>query len=148
MFNLNYGKKVKRKMACEKSSGLTKEQSARLKVKKSTIKQAGKGLFAAKDIPKGTKLGYYAGVYMNERGYDKLNNQDYVWEVSRDKYVDAKPCPRATLRYINSKMPKKGTKRSFNVEPYTYKGKLWYRTTKPIKAGDELFIDYGEYYWD
>ena len=147
-----FGKKRKiiSKKVCEKSSGLTKEQAARLSVKKSTIKAAGKGLFAAKDISKGTKLGYYAGKYMNEAAYEKLKDQNYVWEIKNNLYVDAKPCPKATLRFINSLMPKKGTSRNgkFNVEPYTYNGKLWYRTIKNVKAGTELFIDYGDHYWD
>lgn len=136
---------------CENGSGLTRQQHSRLMVKKSSIPKAGMGLYAKQDIPKGTKLGYYAGVYLNEEQYNKLRNQDYVWYVKKNLYVDAYPCKKALLRYINSFMSSKQRirmKKQFNVEPYTYNGKLWYRTIKNVKAGDELFIDYGDEYWE
>ena len=158
MVNSNFGKKKKRKVVrrrprkkCERGSGLTRAQHARLMVRKSTIPKAGKGLFARKDIPKGTKLGYYAGVYLTEEQYNKLRNQDYVWYVKENLYVDAYPCKKALLRFINSfqsSKQRRKMKKQFNVEPYTYGGKLWYRTIKNVKAGEELFIDYGDDYWD
>jgi len=137
-------------MRCESGSGLTREQKSRLMVKKSTIPRAGKGLFAARDIPKGTKLGYYAGVYMDEKRYNQLKNQNYVWYIKNNLYVDAYPCKKALLRYINSFISRKQRikmKKKYNTEPYSYGGKLWYRTIRDVKAGDELFIDYGPDYW-
>lgn len=135
---------------CESGTGFTPKQRAQLTVKKSTIPKAGMGLFATVDIPKGTKIGYYAGVYLNEKQYNRLKNQNYVWYIKKDLYVDAYPCKKALLRYSNSFMSRKQRikmKKKYNIEPYTYGGKLWYRTIRNVKAGDELFIDYGPEYW-
>jgi len=115
-------------------------------IKKSTIKNSGKGAFTEIELPKGKTINYYKGEKLSLEKFNKLKNDDYVWELSSPKgpfYIDASNKNKSNwLRYINHKSGKKA-----NLEPYQYKGKMYYRTTKKIKAGSELFIDYGDEYW-
>ena len=115
-------------------------------VKTSTIPKSGKGAFTNIDLPKGFTLGTYKGRKLSVKQYNNLKNDNYVWELSSSRgpfYVDASIKKYGNwLRYVNHKSGKKT-----NLEPYQYRGKLYYRTTKKIKAGSEFFIDYGDEYW-
>jgi SET domain-containing protein len=117
-------------------------------IKKSTIKNAGKGAFTNVYLPKGTTIGNYHGKKLTAAQYDKLpeNKTDYLWEISTPKgrmYIDAKLKKYGNwLRYLNDSKDSR-----INVEPYQYKQKIYYRTTKNIKPGKELFISYGDEYW-
>ena len=117
-------------------------------IKKSTLPQAGKGAFTNIYLPKGTVLGEYRGKKLTKKQYNSLNDQSYVWELSSPKgvfYIDAKPIKKNNwLRYLNDS--RKSSKN--NVEEYQYRGKVFYRTTKNIKPGSELFVYYGEDYFD
>ena len=143
----DFGKKRKI-IKCER--GQTKDEAELVYVGKSKIKGAGNGLFAKQDIKKGTKLGYYAGKYLNQMQYDKIKEENcsYVWQVNTNpnRYVDSRLCKKAILRYVNGAITKDQMK-NVNVEPYTYNGKLYYRTIKNVKKGTEFLIDYGDYYW-
>ena len=117
-------------------------------IKRSTIKNAGKGAFTNIYLPKGTVLNYYKGKKLSKKQYDRLSDSEYVWELSGRNgvpvYVDGKDKKKSNwLRYLND--PKKNSK--INVEPYQYKQKIYYRTIKKVKPGDELFISYGDEYW-
>jgi hypothetical protein len=116
-------------------------------IKTSTIPNAGNGAFANIFIPKRTTLGYYKGKRLNSQQYDRLRDQSYVWELSSRSgpiYVDGKnPKISNWLRFLNDSRD-----RRVNVEPYQYRGNIYYRTTKNIKPGEEMFISYGDSYWD
>lgn len=108
-----------------------------LDVRASRIRGAGKGLFAATDLPAGTRLGEYTG----HRTKAQPRNGNYVWEVniyhpngsfSHHEYVDARRTP--TCRLINAEM-------------YQHRGRVFYRTTKRVRRGTEIIVDYGEEYW-
>jgi len=148
MYKFGKKKKEKKEKQVRCTTGQTKHESKLTYIAKSNIKGAGKGIFAKIDIKKGTRLGYYDGKYMNEKTYQKVENQDYIWQVKSrpNLYVDARLCKKAILRYINGAKTK-SQKKKINVEPYTYKSKLYYRTIKNVKKGTELLIDYGDYYW-
>ena len=120
-------------------------------IKTSTIKNAGKGAFTNIYLPKGTVLNYYRGKKLTKKQYDLLpeHKTDYIWELSTPTggvtYVDGKDKKKSNwLRYLND--PKKDSR--LNVEPYQYKQKIYYRTIKNVKPGQELFISYGDEYWD
>jgi hypothetical protein len=120
-----------------------------LKVKTSTIPNAGKGLFATVDISKNTKLGEYKGKQLSEQQFQRTADTSYVWEVSargKNVYVDARRrVANNPLRYVNGAIFKR-QKKKVNVEMYQYGQKVFYRTTKKVPAGTELIIDYGDEY--
>ena len=116
----------------------------RLVVKKSKIRGAGLGLFANMDFPADAVLGEYWGV----RTTTKPANGRYTWRVDTDDgpvYIDAaqNDCP---LRFVNGAKTERQHER-INCKTYTSHGALLYVTTRAVKAGEELIIDYGPYYW-
>ena len=123
---------------------LTREEYT---IKKSTIPNSGKGAFTNVDLKKGYTIGYYKGRKLSPKQYEKLKNDNYSWELSSSHgpfYIDASIKKYSNwLRYVNHKSGSKA-----NLEPYQYNGKMYYRTTKKIKAGNELFVDYGDEYFN
>lgn len=137
-----FGKKTTTKK--KKIVGLTPDEYT---IKTSTIPNAGNGAFANIFIPKKTTLGYYKGKRLTKKQYDSLKDQSYVWELSSRSgpvYIDGKnPKISNWLRFLNDSRDKRE-----NVEPYQYRGNIYYRTTKNIKPGEEMFISYGDEYWE
>ena len=133
-----FGKKKKRII------GLTPEEYT---IATSTIPNAGNGAFANILLPKGTVLGSYKGKKLTSAQYNRLKDQSYVWELSSRYgpiYVDGKnPKLSNWLRFLNDSRD-----RRVNVEPFQYRGNIYYRTIKNIKPGTEMFISYGDEYWD
>ena len=116
----------------------------RLVVKKSKIRGAGLGLFANMDFPADAVLGEYWGV----RTTTKPADGRYTWRVDTDDgpvYIDAaqNDCP---LRFVNGAKTERQHER-INCKTYTSHGALLYVTTRAVKAGEELIVDYGPYYW-
>jgi len=144
---LNFSRMVLRfgkKRSSRKLRGLTPEEYT---IATSTIPNAGNGAFANIFLKKGTVLGNYKGKRLSKQQYDRLKDQSYVWELSSRYgpiYIDGKnPKVSNWLRFLNDSRD-----RRLNVEPYQYRGDIYYRTTKNIKPGTELFISYGDEYWD
>lgn len=137
-----------------------------LKIAPSTIKKAGMGVYAAEEIPidaigqyKGIPRaseetnGYYSWMVKayNVEGYpiegcgcdhaDKCDEENRV-----DNYlfaIDATDQKRSNwTRYVNCGMKNKQN----NMEQDQIYDKVYYLTTRKIKKGEELFIDYGEEY--
>lgn len=52
-----------------------------LRVKQSSIKDAGLGVFATEAIPKDTKMGPYKGVILQESEVTPNTDGSYLWEV-------------------------------------------------------------------
>lgn len=122
-----------------------------MEIKRSTIKGAGKGLFAARQFRKRTRLGEYKGRRLTPEEYQRTRNDDYIWEIDlpggKRAYIDARPVKRDNpLRYVNGARTR-AQKRRVNVEAYQYAQRIWYRTTKDVKPGEEFLIDYGDEYF-
>jgi hypothetical protein len=132
----NFGKK-------KTTKGLSSDMYT---IKKSTIPNAGNGAFANIFIPKRTTLGYYKGKRLTKQQYIRLKDESYVWELSSRSgpvYIDAKnPKISNWLRFFNDSRDKR-----INVEPYQYRGNMYYRTLRNIQPGEEMFINYGDHYW-
>lgn len=111
-------------------------------IRKSKLPKAGKGLFAGEDIPKRTVIGQYKGKKLNVKQRDKLKNDNYVWCMS-NFYIDGRTTKNNPLKYVNGAKTKK-QHMLINVEAYQYANKLFYRTTKKVRKGDEFIIDYGD----
>ena len=121
-----------------------------LDVRASRIRGAGRGLFAAADLPAGTRLGEYTG----RRTKSEPRDPSYTWRVniyhpngtfSHPEYVDALRTPTCILRYANgARTP--AQRRRINAEMYQHRGRVYYKTTKRVRRGTEIIIDYGDDY--
>ncbi len=122
-----------------------------LKVKKSNIPKAGKGLFIHRDVKKGERIVEYHGEIIDWKECDIRAERDeggYVFYVNRKKCIDAFHTPEALARFANdaeglSKV--KGIKNNCQYEIYKNTG--WITAIKNIKAGSEILVRYGGEYW-
>jgi SET domain-containing protein len=118
----------------------TEEEEAMIRnmeIKQSNLPNAGRGVFTKAFIPKGTFLGYYRGKIVD---LDKVKDMDYVLTINDGTSICGKHsnhfsallnCPTATPYFPN-------------VE-FSQDGKL--NTISDVKAGQELYVDYGRAYW-
>lgn len=113
-------------------------------VKKSTIKKAGNGLYALKDIKKGDTIGDYKGVVLNEKQFNNQKEMSmYVLFVTKNHYIDAKDPKKSNYtRYINHSSKPNCV---FVTSNRWKTAKV--KAIKNIKTGEELFLDYGPDYW-
>ena len=118
------------------------------KIKKSSIKGAGKGLYSKIYIPKGTVLDEYRGKYYKEEEYfRKKIDPEYVWKVENG-YVDAYPIKKYSnvLRYVNApKTIQEAPMINSFVE--IVRDRVYYRSSRDIEPGDEIIVDYGGGYF-
>lgn len=124
-----------------------------LNVEASKIPNAGNGIFTYKNIPKETLIGYYEGELKKDNG---TCVGDYSFSLNKQWFIDARNYPRSYIAMINDVH---GTKYKYNCEfrmenedengkkrkPQDRKITLW--SIKNIKAGEELYADYGKDYW-
>ena len=110
------------------------------RIKKSKIDNKGRGLYAKKDIKKGTKIIDYVGKIITNKQVDESN-----------KYDNSKPIYLFTLnkRYtLDGDFPwNKAGLINHSCDPnaqYDGKGlKIWITAIKDIKKGEECTCDYG-----
>jgi uncharacterized protein len=108
-----------------------------------------KGVFAAKFIPKGTRIIEYIGekltkaqsekradlhLEQNQREPEK-NGAVYIFELSKKYDIDGN-VPNNTAKYINHSCDP-------NAEPDIIRGKIWIIALKDIEKGEEITYDYG-----
>ncbi len=118
-------------------------------VKKSTIPGSGLGLFTKVDIPKETHIVEYKGriTSWKEADHDDGNNF-YLFYIKRYHVIDARPYKKAFARYANDANGFQKVKGLKNNSTYALDGlKAFLESTRDIKAGEEIFVDYGKKYW-
>lgn len=121
-----------------------------LVVKKSTLPDAGKGLFTTKFIPKGARIVEYKGRISDWKSaeHEKGSNK-YLFYVRRDHVINAEPFKKALARYANDARGMKRKKGVTNNALYTQEGlKIFIEAKRDIPAGSEILVDYGKEYWD
>lgn len=127
-----------------------------LKVQNSNIPHAGRGLFATKNFRKKERVAKYSG-HLRDRPVD---NNDYVFQVSKAKFLDAEDKENHAGRFINDP---KGTGKNPNVrfsktrrvydDPTKRKNSKDRRYYVPmvanrnIRKGQELLVSYGSQFW-
>lgn len=120
-----------------------------LYVKKSTIPDAGKGLFTKKFIPKGTRIVEYKGrrsAWKDVKDEDGKNG--YIFYINRNNVIDGLPYKSAFARYANDARGLVKIKGFSNNCDYVVDGlKAYIESKKDIPAGSEIFVDYGKDYW-
>lgn len=120
-----------------------------LYIKKSTLPDAGKGLFTKVDIPKGVKIVEYKGKITSWKEVkDDDGKNGYIFYVKRYHVIDALPTPQHLARYANDAKGLSKVKGITNNCDYITDGlKAYIESKKKITAGSEIFVDYGPDYW-
>ena len=104
----------------------------------------GRGIFAKVDLPKGLRFGPYAG----ERVKPEVHTSAYVWIIS-DKvgnpleHIDGEDESKSNwLRWVNcSRSPEEEV-----MIPFQYENKVFFKTFRDIKKGQEIMYFYGTDY--
>ncbi len=110
---------------------------AKLQVKRG---RAGLGLFTETAIKKGSFIIEYVGPLLTEQEADKKKGK-YLFSLGKTWTIDGGV--RANIaRYINHACVRT------NCRPIKYSLRIRFRATRDIKAGEELFYDYGKEYFD
>jgi hypothetical protein len=123
----------------------------KLRLAPSSIQNAGMGVYAIDEIPKGAK-----GVYIGVKKSMTRGNAFYSWIIyeydtvtgnattTKELYlIDASNKKMSNwTRYVNCGMKKKDN----NMDSIQSFDKIYYFATKRIPPGHELFIDYGTGY--
>lgn len=132
------------------------------KLAPSTVKNAGLGIFTTKNLPAEYNLGKYRGLWLTPEQFNRIKgNLYYVWEINdfpgntirpKGKEYDS----QATIGYIDGGIKKHSnylrylnhpTKKSEeNVYGKQIGTDIYYFTSRQIKAGEELMINYGPTY--
>jgi SET domain-containing protein len=126
---------------------LQAEGSNMVHVKKSKIKNAGKGLFAKKAIKKGTHICLYFGVLVpREQVYEGFYESDYLLEQKGNDWIIDSADPLSCLgRYANDSLSLQKSNTDFGFYEKPFSGFLY--ATRNIKKGEELYVSYGINYW-
>lgn len=120
-----------------------------LYVKKSTIPNAGKGLFTKVLIKKGTRIVEYKG---RRSTWKEVKDEDgkngYIFFINRNNVIDGLPYKKALARYANDARGLVKIKGLTNNCDYMVDGvRAYIEAKKDIEPGSELFVDYGKDYW-
>jgi len=110
---------------------------------KVSIKKSGvhnKGLFANKDIPKGTKIIEYLGEKITKSEAERRGNNSkkrvYIFELSDTKDIDG-DVRYNPAKYINHSCEPNSESVNEGDE------RIWIISIKKINKGDEITFDYG-----
>jgi uncharacterized protein len=113
-----------------------------LLIKKSTLPQAGKGLFTSTRILKDEKIVEYKGEIIDWKEYEKrvLEDRDgYLFYINRKRCIDAFNTPQHKARYANDAAGLSRVKGLRNNAVYEIFGnKCFIVATRDIEAGEEI----------
>ena len=127
-----------------------RKDSSMVRVGKSTIPNAGLGLFADRDITEGERIrgATYGGRIMNFNEAKKIpmKEKDYVMALHLNVHVDAKEHYGYMARYINDTYK---TEKSRNCKflKMSVENRASVIAMRDIERGEELFAEYGSGYW-
>ncbi|XP_035377644.1 histone-lysine N-methyltransferase PRDM9-like [Electrophorus electricus] len=116
-----------------------------LEIQKSSIHDAGLGVFnKGQTVPVGAHFGPYQGELIDK---EEAMNSGYSWVIFKskhcDEYIDAKRETHSNwMRYVNCAR----NDEEQNLVAFQYRGGILYRCYRPIKAGQELLVWYGDEY--
>lgn len=120
-----------------------------LRIKKSTLPNAGKGLFTRVDITKGTRIVEYKGrlqPWREVKEQDGING--YLMYINRNVVINALPSIKTFGRYANDARGLTRLNGVRNNAEYVSEGnRCFIEATRNIKAGEEILVGYGKEYW-
>ena len=113
-----------------------------IEIKESTIPNAGVGVFAKEDIPNNMLLTWYKGFPVAQ-----TINSSYAWNFKSD--IDQRPikieadlCSCSNpLAFVNT-FANDEEHKLLNLDAISINNRLYYKTIKKIKKGEELIVDY------
>lgn len=118
-------------------------------VKKSTIPNAGKGLFTKIFIPKGTRIVEYKGRRTIWKDVKDDHENGYLYTINNNNVIDAGKTLSALARYANDAKGITRVKGITNNCIYVNdKNRAYIESTKDIAPGAEILVDYTKEYWD
>ena len=122
---------------------------SQLVVKRSTIPEAGKGLFTRKFIPKGTRIAEYTGKITKWKDVDHDDGRNmYIYYLKRYHVIDARGHKKVLARYANDAHGLTKIKGLRNNSEYVNDSmRVFVHASRDIPAGGEIFVDYGREYW-
>jgi len=134
----------------------------KLKVKKSHIKEAGKGLYAQKGrskkvdksivFKKGSIIAEYTGKILTTNQVNRMpvKQRAYILQHKNNRFIDAVKTNSGPARYANdcrASNKAKGECKGNNAKFTKSQHKMNIKATKNIKNKDEIFVSYGSDYW-
>jgi len=122
------------------------QQNDLLFVRPSQIGQiAGDGLYVTQDVSKGSIVCVYTGELYTTHDAMRLEDKSYLMRLGAQTYVDAKNDMNILARYINDCRHALLYNVHFDKRPDDKCAHVV--ALRDIKAGEELFVDYGWKYW-
>lgn len=103
------------------------------------------GLFARKALSEGQVICIYHGKLLRTSDAIKLDDKSYLMRLGEQVYVDAREKLDCLARFINDCRNPAGYNVRFEKHPSA--GVALIVATRDVKAGEELFVDYGKWYW-
>jgi len=124
-----------------------------LKVKKSSLPNAGKGLFTTTPIKKGERVIEYLGEIIDWKEYERRVERDedgYLFFINKKHCIDAFNTPEHLARYANDAEGLSKVKGLKNNAEYQIvdKNKCFIVAKKDIEKNSEIFVSYTKEYWD
>lgn len=120
-------------------------ESTHLEVKESWIRGAEKGLFASAPMAKGQLVCRYTGQSLATAEAMRTTDKSYLMRLGAFTYVDARESPLCLARYINDCRNPLGYNVVFHKKPADRSADVV--ALRDIDLGEELFADYGKWYW-
>ena len=123
--------------------------SRKVEIKKSLIKDTNMdGLFAKKQFKETkppTVICMYDGLKVHKDIYNQPGyNSDYLMELDKNYGIDASDPYSSLGRYINDPIEKRKVNARLSVKRDKT---MVIIPTKTIEIGDEIYMAYGDYYW-
>lgn len=122
-------------------------------IKGSQIKGGGNGVYTMDDIPKNTFIDYYQGDII-----DYFSTGEYYFYVSNEYGIDASSFPRCMMAMINDASFRPKSKKKLkgwddhlfqnNCEFKINADKVEVWSLNNIPSGSELFVSYGDEFWN
>jgi SET domain-containing protein len=119
--------------------------NANVHVDRSWIDESFLGLFASRKIVEGEQVCEYAGTVLRTAEAMHLEDKSYLMRLGNQCYVDSLHCPHCIARYINDCRNPAGVNVRFDKDPEAECARVV--ATRDIACGEELFVDYGKWYW-
>lgn len=103
------------------------------------------GLFVNEKVREGQVICQYVGKVFRTKEALKLSDKSYLMRLGEQVYIDAKYSPYCLARYINDCRNPAGYNATFKKDPILQCA--WVIALRDIDAGEEIFVDYGKWYW-
>lgn len=118
-------------------------------IKKSTIPNAGNGLFTKEPILKGARIIEYKGKVTTWKEVKNEDNNPYIFYITNQHVINAQKSLKMLARYANDARGITKIKGINNNSEFTVVKKQAFITAKKnIPAGGEILLGYGKEYWD